>query len=204
ISRSIGRGPVPGVHDKLPAMHRNPSDTSQVENATGAAVSVGKRRDYIDRRISVAPMMEWTDRHCRYFLRLFSPRMHLYTEMIHAAAILRGDSSRLLRFSPEEQPLAVQLGGSDPAQPAAAARRAEDAGYEEVNLNCGCPSDRVRSGAFCGCLMLQPRLVAECVVAMKQAVRVPVTVKFRVGVVDRDAVGGSAAALQRGQDLDAE
>lgn len=149
-------------------------------------------------------MMEWTDRHCRYFLRLFSPRMHLYTEMIHAAAILRGDSSRLLRFSPEEQPLAVQLGGSDPAQLAAAARRAEDAGYDEVNLNCGCPSDRVRSGAFGACLMLQPGLVAECVVAMKQAVRVPVTVKFRVGVVDRDAVGGSAAALQRGQDFNAE
>ncbi len=148
-------------------------------------------------------MMEWTDRHCRYFLRLFSPHTRLYTEMIHASAILRGDASRLLRFSPEEQPLAIQLGGSDPAQLAAAARRAENAGYIEVNLNCGCPSDRVRSGAFGACLMLQPQLVAQCVAAMKQAVRIPVTVKFRIGVVDRDAAGGSAAALLRGQGFDA-
>jgi len=147
-------------------------------------------------------MMEWTDRHCRYFLRLFSPRTLLYTEMIHAAAILRGDAERLLRFSPEEQPLAIQLGGSDPSQLAAAARRAEEAGYSEVNLNCGCPSDRVRSGAFGACLMLQPALVAACMSAMKQAVRIPVTVKFRIGVVDRDAAGGSAAALQHGQAFD--
>ncbi len=149
-------------------------------------------------------MMEWTDRHCRYFLRLFSPRVLLYTEMIHAAAILRGNEARLLRFSPEEQPLAIQLGGSDPAALAAAARRAEDAGYREVNLNCGCPSDRVRSGAFGACLMLRPALVAECVAAMKQAVRLPVTVKFRIGVVEREAQGGAAQALARGQAFDAE
>lgn len=148
-------------------------------------------------------MMDWTTRHCRYFLRLFSPHTLLYTEMIHAAAILRGDASRLLQFSPAEQPLAIQLGGSDPAQLAAAARRAEDAGYIEVNLNCGCPSDRVRSGAFGACLMQQPLLVADCVDAMKRAVRIPVTVKFRIGVVDRESAGGSAAALQRGQDFDA-
>lgn len=154
-------------------------------------------------RVSVAPMMEWTDRHCRFFLRLFSPHVKLYTEMIHAAAILRGDASRLLRFSVEEQPLAVQLGGSDPRQLAEAARRAEAAGYIEVNLNCGCPSDRVRSGAFGACLMQQPALVAECVAAMKRAVRVPVTVKFRIGVVDRDAAGGTASALHRGQAFDA-
>ncbi len=159
-----------------------------------------KRGDFL---VSVAPMMEWTDRHCRFFLRLFSPHTRLYTEMIHAAAILRGDASRLLRFSPAEQPLAIQLGGSEPARLAAAARIAEDAGYAEVNLNCGCPSDRVRAGAFGACLMLQPLLVAECVGAMKRAVDIPVTVKFRIGVVDRDAAGGGAAALRRGQDFDA-
>ncbi len=147
-------------------------------------------------------MMDWTDRHCRFFLRQFSPRIRLYTEMIHAAAILRGDAGRLLRFSPEERPLALQLGGSDPAELAAAARRAEDAGYDEVNLNCGCPSDRVRSGSFGACLMLRPALVAECVAAMKQAVRVPVTVKFRIGVVEREAEGGTAPATARGQEFD--
>lgn len=154
-------------------------------------------------RISVAPMMEWTDRHCRFFLRQFSPRIRLYTEMIHASAIQRGDVARLLRFSPEEQPLALQLGGSDPAVLAMAARRAEDAGYDEVNLNCGCPSDRVRSGAFGACLMLRPGLVAECVAAMKRAVQVPVTVKFRIGVVEREAEGSSAQALARGQEFGA-
>ncbi len=138
-------------------------------------------------------MMDWTDRHCRFFLRQFSPHMLLYTEMINAAAILRGDRARLLRHSPEEHPLAVQLGGSDPAQLAAAARHAEDAGYVEVNLNCGCPSDRVHAGAFGACLMLQPALVAECVQAMKQVVRVPVTVKYRVGVVDRERRGELSA-----------
>jgi len=149
-------------------------------------------------------MMDWTDRHCRFFLRLYSPYTRLYTEMLHANAILRGDGARLLRYSPEEQPLAIQLGGSDPALLAQAARRAEDAGYVEVNLNCGCPSDRVRAGTFGACLMLRPALVAECVAAMKRAVRVPVTVKFRIGVVDREAAGGAAAALALGQRFDGE
>lgn len=143
-------------------------------------------------------MMEWTDRHCRYFLRQFSPHTHLYTEMIHAAAIVRGDVARLLRYSREEHPLAIQLGGSDPSLLAQAARRAEGEGFAEVNLNCGCPSDRVRSGAFGACLMLQPALVAEGVAAMKRAVRVPVTVKFRIGVVDSEAAGGAAAAREQG------
>jgi tRNA-dihydrouridine synthase A len=143
--------------------------------------------------VSVAPMMDWTTRHCRYFLRQFSPHTLLYTEMINAQAILRGDATRLLHFSVAEQPLAIQLGGSDPAQLAAAARIAEDAGYVEVNLNCGCPSDRVAAGAFGACLMQTPRLVAECVAAMKQAVRIPVTVKYRVGVVDRDGQGRRSA-----------
>jgi tRNA-dihydrouridine synthase A len=151
----------------------------------------------VDLRVSVAPMMDWTDRHCRFFLRQFSPHTLLYTEMINAQAILRGDPVRLLRHSPAEHPLAIQLGGSDPAQLAAAARIAEDAGYIEVNLNCGCPSDRVHAGAFGACLMASPALVAECVVAMKQAVRVPVTVKYRVGVVDSatSALPAKQAAL---------
>jgi tRNA-dihydrouridine synthase A len=173
-----------------------------VENAAKIGTSVEKRSKFIDRRISVAPMMDWTDRHCRFFLRQFSPTLLLYTEMINAAAILRGDRLQLLRFSPEEQPLAIQLGGSDAGQLAAAARIAEDAGYIEVNLNCGCPSDRVHAGAFGACLMQRPKLVAECVAAMKRAVRIPVTVKFRIGVVSRDAVGGSRPALQAAQRFD--
>src|SRR5262249_12470222 len=120
----------------------------------------------LERRISVAPMMDWTDRHCRYFLRGFSPSALLYTEMITAAAIVRGDSARLLGFDPEEHPVALQLGGSDPKELAVAARAGEDTGYDEINLNCGCPSDRVASGSFGACLMLDPDRVAECVAAM--------------------------------------
>ena len=168
---------------------------------------VEKRSGSIDRRISVAPMMDWTDRHCRFFLRQFSPSLLLYTEMINAAAILRGDAARLLRFSPEEHPLAIQLGGSDPAQLATAARIAADAGYIEVNLNCGCPSDRVHAGSFGACLMQRPALVAECVAAMKRVVNIPVTVKFRIGVVDRETVCSAAAAMQaalRFDEADAE
>jgi tRNA-dihydrouridine synthase A len=141
----------------------------------------------IDRRVSVAPMMDWTDRHCRYFLRGFSPHMLLYTEMIHAAAILRGDRSRLLEFDPEEHPLALQLGGSEPRELAAAARVGEEAGYDEINLNCGCPSERVASGAFGACLMHEPARVADCVAAMRATVSVPVTVKMRIGVLTASA-----------------
>jgi len=138
----------------------------------------------IDRTLSVAPMMDWTDRHCRYFLRGYSPRVLLYTEMVTAEALLRGDAARFLRHDPAEHPLALQVGGSDPARLAAAARLGEDAGYLEVNLNCGCPSDRVSAGAFGACLMLTPERVAECVAAMRAAVRVPVTVKMRIGVLE--------------------
>jgi tRNA-dihydrouridine synthase A len=148
------------------------------------------RRMKLSRRISVAPMMDWTDRHCRYFLRGFAPDTLLYTEMITAAAILRGDREKLLRFDPEEHPVALQVGGSDPAQLAEAARIGAAAGYDEINLNCGCPSDRVHSGAFGACLMLQPQLVADCVAAMHAAVLVPVTVKLRIGVVDASELGG--------------
>jgi tRNA-dihydrouridine synthase A len=152
--------------------------------------SVGASK--LDRRVAVAPMMDWTDRHCRYFLRGFSPDVLLYTEMITAAAIVRGDGARLLAFNPEEHPLALQLGGGEPRELAAAARAGEQAGYDEINLNCGCPSDRVASGAFGACLMREPARVAECVAAMRAAVRVPVTVKMRIGVVsatERDLHG---------------
>jgi tRNA-dihydrouridine synthase A len=147
----------------------------------------------ICRKISVAPMMDWTDRHCRYFLRGFSASMLLYTEMITAAAIVRGAADRLLEFNPEEHPVALQLGGSDPEELAAAARIGAEAGYDEINLNCGCPSDRVASGAFGACLMHEPTLVADCVAAMRAAVQVPVTVKMRIGVVGASARDARAA-----------
>lgn len=137
----------------------------------------------LSRKIAVAPMMDWTDRHCRFFLRGFSPDVLLYTEMITAAAIVYGNRSRLLAFDPEEQPVALQLGGSDAAQLAIAAQTGQSLGYREINLNCGCPSDRVHAGAFGACLMLRPELVAECVEVMGTAVSVPVTVKMRIGVV---------------------
>jgi len=143
----------------------------------------------IDRRISVAPMMDWTDRHCRFFLRGFAPDTLLYTEMITTQAILRGDRAKLLRFDPEEHPVALQLGGSDPAALAESARIGESLGYDEINLNCGCPSDRVHSGAFGACLMQRPRLVAEGVAAMRAAVTIPITVKLRIGVVDANELG---------------
>ena len=131
-------------------------------------------------------MMDWTDRHCRYLHRLMSSQALLYTEMVTAPAVLHGDRDRLLRFDPAEQPVALQLGGSDPAQLAQATRIAADMGYAEVNLNCGCPSDRVQSGSFGAVLMENAALVADCVAAMRDAVDVPVTVKCRIGVDDQD------------------
>jgi len=140
----------------------------------------------LDRRISVAPMMDWTDRHCRYLHRLFEPHALLYTEMIVSAAIVRGNAQRLLEHDPHELPVALQLGGSNPQELAAAARIGAAAGYAEINLNVGCPSDRVKSGSFGACLMLEPALVAECVLRMRDVTRVPVTVKCRIGIDDRD------------------
>jgi tRNA-dihydrouridine synthase A len=137
-------------------------------------------------RICVAPMMDWTDRHDRYFLRLITRHTRLYTEMITADALLHGDRGRLLRFDAAEQPLALQLGGSDPAKLARCARIAADWGYDEVNLNVGCPSDRVQSGRFGACLMAEPMLVTECVAAMRAASPLPVTVKTRIGIDDLD------------------
>ena len=137
-------------------------------------------------RLSVAPMMDWTDRHCRYFHRLMSQHTLLYSEMVTAPAIIHGDRDRLLGFHDAEQPVALQLGGSDPAQLAQAARIGADYGYAEVNLNCGCPSDRVQSGSFGAVLMETPKRVADCVAAMIAAVDIPVTVKCRIGVDEQD------------------
>ena len=130
--------------------------------------------------------MDWTDRHCRYFHRLLSPHARLYTEMVTAAALVRGERTHLLAYNPEEHPVALQLGGAEPAELAQAARYGEQAGYDEINLNVGCPSDRVQSGRFGACLMREPELVADCVRAMREAIRVPVTVKCRIGVDDQD------------------
>jgi tRNA-dihydrouridine synthase A len=165
-----------------------------MENTGKIGVLAQKSAGIMDRRISVAPMMDWTDRHCRYFMRGFSRNLLLYTEMITAAAVVRGDRERLLAFDQEEHPVALQLGGSDPRELALAARAGESAGYDEINLNCGCPSDRVASGSFGACLMLDPQLVGACVAAMADAVSVPVTVKMRIGVITARA-GEAAAAV---------
>jgi len=138
-------------------------------------------------KFSVAPMMDWTDRHCRVFHRLMTRRARLYTEMLTTGAIIHGDRKRLLGFDASEHPVALQLGGSVPADLAEAARIGADFGYDEINLNVGCPSDRVKDGRFGACLMAEPALVADCVAAMKQAVQVPVTVKCRIGIDEQDA-----------------
>jgi tRNA-dihydrouridine synthase A len=139
-----------------------------------------------DIRFSVAPMMDWTDRHCRSFHRVLSRHARLYTEMVTPGAVIHGDRARIIGFGQHEHPVAVQLGGSEPAKLAEAARICADEGYIEINLNCGCPSDRVQGGHFGACLMREPDLVADCVAAMKAAVSIPVTVKCRIGVDDQD------------------
>ena len=152
------------------------------EKSEKIGISCDESSVSMDRRVSVAPMMDYTDRHCRYFLRLLSPGALLYTEMITAAAIVRGNADRLLAFDPAEHAVALQLGGSDPKELAAAARIGASYGYDEINLNCGCPSDRVQSGRFGACLMGEPALVAQCVRAMRDATDIPVTVKCRIGI----------------------
>src|SRR5438874_8482789 len=139
-----------------------------------------------DRKFCIAPMMEWTDRHCRFFHRLLTRRARIYTEMITTAAVIHGDRARLLAYDPAEHPVALQLGGSEPRELAHCAKIAADLGYDEVNLNVGCPSDRVQQGRFGACLMAEPALVGTCVAAMKAAVTVPVTVKCRIGIDDQD------------------
>ncbi|MBI2261239.1 MAG: tRNA dihydrouridine(20/20a) synthase DusA [Caulobacterales bacterium] len=140
----------------------------------------------MDRRLSIAPMMDWTDRHCRAFHRALTSRALLYTEMVTAPAVIHGDRERLLGFDAVEHPVALQLGGSDPEQLAEAARIGAAFGYDEINLNVGCPSDRVQSGRFGACLMREPALVADCMAAIRSAVTVPATVKCRIGVDDQD------------------
>lgn len=149
--------------------------------ATAATVA-----DPLDRRLSIAPMMDWTDRHCRFFHRLLAPQALLYTEMVTTGAILHNDPARFLAFDPRESPVALQLGGSVPAELARATAIAEAWPYAEINLNCGCPSDRVQSGRFGACLMAEPARVADCVAAMREATVRPVTVKCRIGIDDSD------------------
>ena len=147
----------------------------------------------IDRRFSIAPMMDWTDRHCRAFHRVLTRRALLYSEMATSGAIVHGDVERLIGFDADEHPVALQVGGSDPAELAEAARIGAQMGYAEINLNVGCPSDRVQSGRFGACLMAEPELVGDCVAAMNEAVDIPVTVKCRIGIDDqepRDALFG--------------
>jgi tRNA-dihydrouridine synthase A len=164
-------------------------------------ISMTETNKYRGRRVSVAPMMDWTDSRCRTFHRLISRHTWLYTEMVTTGALLHGDVPRHLDFNREEHPVALQLGGSDPADLAKSARLGQDWGYDEINLNCGCPSERVQRGAFGACLMAEPALVAECVKAMCDAVSIPVTVKHRIGIDEvegydfvRDFVGTVAEA----------
>ena len=161
------------------------TEANSVEIAESQASS-GIAHDPANWRFCVAPMMAWTDRHCRYFMRLLSRRTRLYTEMVTTGAVIHGDRERLLKFHTHEQPLALQLGGCDPAALARSARIGAEFGYAEINLNVGCPSDRVRNARFGACLMAEPALVADCVAAMQAAVTVPVTVKTRIGIDDRD------------------
>jgi tRNA-dihydrouridine synthase A len=141
----------------------------------------------LNRIFSIAPMMDWSDHHCRFFWRLLTKQALLYTEMVTTGALIHGDRERFLHFNPDEHPVALQLGGSDPADLARCARWAQEWGYDEVNLNCGCPSDRVQSGMFGACLMAKPQLVADCVKAMVDACDIPVTVKHRIGIDDMES-----------------
>jgi tRNA-dihydrouridine synthase A len=166
-----------------------PATTLRHAKAPGPAGWLGAENQdmsRLNRTFSVAPMMDWTDRHCRFFHRLLTRETLLYTEMVTTGAVLHGDRLRLLGFDPAEQPVALQLGGSDPAALAQCARIGEEFGYREVNLNVGCPSDRVQEGRFGACLMAEPALVGDCVTAMKAAVAIPVTVKCRIGIDEQD------------------
>src|SRR5271168_73635 len=182
-----------GNKRKWPGMEQ-PMDRREV------AIKSRKGSQISAHRFCIAPMMEWTDRHCRFFHRLMTRRALLYTEMLTTGAVLHGDRARLLRYDPAEHPLALQLGGSEPHALADCARICADAGFDEVNLNVGCPSDRVQEGRFGACLMAEPALVGDCVAAMKAAISVPVTVKCRIGIDDQDseaaldALAGAAIA----------
>lgn len=181
-------------------MFKTSSESPEGQRVTTVAASENKA--VVNRRFCIAPMMDCSDRHSRFFLRLFSDRILLYTEMITAAAVLHGDRDYLLGFNKEEHPLAVQLGGSDPEQLFRAARICAEYGYDEINLNCGCPSDRVQSGSFGACLMKDPALVADCVAALRSATSLPVTVKHRTGIDQQDDyqifAGFAAAQIDAG------
>jgi len=161
--------------------------------------SIQKTRETSPWRFCVAPMMDWTDRHCRFFHRQLTRRARLYTEMVSSAAIMHGDRQRLLGIHPIEHPIALQLGGSDPEELARASEIGLSFGYDEINLNCGCPSDRVQSGRFGACLMAEPELVAACVAAMRCAVGgdAPVTVKCRIGIDDQNSEGDLVRFIER-------
>ncbi len=165
-------------------MFKTSSESPEGQRVT--TVVAGENKAVVNRRFCIAPMMDCSDRHSRFFLRLFSDHVLLYTEMITAAAVLHGDRDHLLGYNKEEHPLAVQLGGSDPEQLFRAARICAEYGYDEINLNCGCPSDRVQSGSFGACLMNDPALVADCVAALRSATSLPVTVKHRTGIDRQD------------------
>jgi tRNA-dihydrouridine synthase A len=197
-------GPLAGGFEyifsaRMPARCGHPHEpvTSPEQHSTASLTRL-EFPQILDRTINAAPMMGRTDRHCRYFLRGFSARMLLYTEMIAADALAHDDSARLLEFDPDEHPVALQLGGCDPEGLAIAARRGEQAGYDEINLNCGCPSDRTTGGMFGAYLMQRPEVVAGCVAAMRAAVRVPVTVKMRIGVIE----GRGRAAIEASHRFD--
>ncbi len=164
-------------------MINNSTETNLAKSATNPATT----SDTLDRRFCIAPMLDWTDRHYRYFARLISIKTVLYTEMITTGALIHGDRDRYLEFNDQENPLALQLGGSNPEDLALCAKMAEDLGYDEINLNVGCPSDRVQNNMIGACLMGHPELVAECIASMQNAVSVPVTVKHRIGIDDNDS-----------------
>ena len=186
VMAEMGSARVESGHKALinKGMTRTQDQTQMQQRPTGAT----QRPDPLDdRRLSVAPMMDWTDRHCRAFHRLLSRETLLYTEMVTTGALLHGDVPRHLDFDTAEHPVALQLGGSEPADMAASARLGERWGYDEINMNVGCPSDRVQRGTFGACLMAEPGLVADNVAAMRDAVSIPVTVKCRIGIDDQDS-----------------
>jgi len=147
-----------------------------------------KKKDFIlSHQVCTAPMLDWSDTHCRYFYRLLTKHALLYTEMVTTGALINGNQQQHLEFNQQEHPLALQLGGSSPKELALCSKIAEDYGYDEVNLNVGCPSDRVQNGRFGACLMAEPKLVAECVATMQESIHIPVTVKSRIGIDNQDS-----------------
>jgi tRNA-dihydrouridine synthase A len=184
-ARASGIGKRPRV-DIVPNVIQKPGRTQQFEQVPRSMAASEPVERHNARRFCIAPMMEWTDRYCRFFHRLLTRRTLMYTEMVTTGAVLRGHRERLIGFDPAEQPVALQLGGSDPKALAECARIGADFGYREINLNVGCPSDRVQEGRFGACLMAEPALVGDCVAAMKSATRLPVTVKCRIGIDEQD------------------